>query len=468
MADRPILAFSGAAILAAGVTVAVNRPAPEAARAPAPAPVIVAAAAPAPPPAVARGLIAPGGGPVDYDLSGRNALADFRLVSGDREFGGNGPDVTVSAALSLSPDGRQLMATLTGSAVETKGGDTRAALTVSMPIFTVDPGNRITAILSPTYSKVRYVDADQDDDWLCEGVGELRHVDRELRRPGYGAARCGGPVYAWRVTGDTSGEDLRNPLAQARVVASQVQAFFAPIRLRLARAIPKTFWTGIALAVPGGTDFVENIDGENGCSASAGHRLLRYYGVAVDYPTLLARIRGRFHGTNILNLGVPPGMLRDALNELLPGFRAERLTTVDDGDLLQPNLTVRARLKTRIVAILTSGRPFVALLGWGSRAAYAGYDLASAMSSPGPGDMSWHGLYAPQRDPASFYGLHYVVVSGYNAERDEFTVVDNGRRAAWRTDFLLNLMLFEKGPDIDLALGTLAPDVQPATIVYRP
>lgn len=452
----------------AALGVAVNRPTPEAAR-PAPPPPVVAVAAPVPaPPAVARGLIAPNGGPVDYTLSGRNAVADFRSVSGDRDFGGNGPDITVSVALSLSADGRQLIATLNGTAVETKGGDTRAALAVSMPIFTVDPGNRITAILSPTFSTLRYVDGDRDDDWLCEGVGELRHVNRRLHRPGYGTARCTGPVYAWRVTGDTDGEDLRNPLSQPRVVAAQVQAFFQPIRLRLARAIPKTYWTGIALAVPGETAVAENFDGENGCSASAGHRLLRYYGVAIDYPTLLARIRGRFHSTNILNLGVPPGMLRDALNELLPGFRAERLTSVDDGDLLQANLTVRARLKTRIVALLTAGRPFVALLGWGSRTAYAGYDLPSPTAAATVDAVSWHGLYAPQRDPASFYGLHYVVVSGYNAERDEFTVVDNGRRAAWRTDFLMNLMLFEKGPDVDLALGALAPDVQPATIVYRP
>lgn len=404
-------------------------------------------------------------GAVEVVLAKRTAAWNFRLTAGDREFFGHGPSVTATVSLSVSSDGRMLLATMNGKAKETQGGDTRAAATGSIPLLTVPVGNKIEAILSRKTSTVSYVDGDHEADWLCETAGEIKLTNRKLYRPRFGKAPClDGLTYAVRVVGDTDGQDVAKAVGFTPVRRSHVQVFFNPIRLKLTKALPGTFWGGKELAVPGESWYAENTEaGENGCSASAGHRLLRYYGVAISYETMRKRIRSRFHATNILNLGVPPGMLRDALNERKPGFKIERLTKSNDTDIVQTNDAIRSVVKSRMRALLDAGKPFIALIAWGSQTAYTGRDRPTPVTAK----ESYHGLSSPQKDEASFSAMHYVVVSGYNAKLDTFTVVDNGRKSTWTSEFLLNVMLFDKGLDMDIALGIVASDVQPATVIHR-
>ena len=104
---------------------------------------------------------------------------------GDREFGGHGPDVFVSATLinrSTFLDVSVFM-----KAVETKSDFTTASGSKTFRIHNIEPGFRIKRIINDTSSSASYVDNDHGVDTLSLSSAEL--------------------VREFLVVGDTSGND---------------------------------------------------------------------------------------------------------------------------------------------------------------------------------------------------------------------------------------------------------------------
>lgn len=394
--------------------------------------------------------------PVARTISLLSASGEFRLVAGDAEFGGNGPDVSLSVTLRVSSDGRQVLAALEGTASEV-GGTTRARIDTAVPVYTAEPGAVITAVLSPATAVLSYRDGDHDGDYVCEGAGELPFKDRLVTFRNAAGSPCkDGLVRLARFLGDVNGADVNTGTPFSRVTRTSVDVLFAPIRIAVrpgpAPQLP------VALAVPYAGTPQENFSGNN-CGSSAGFRVLNYYGSKITYEQMVDRVRSRFHASNLAGVGIPPGLLKDALNEVSPGFRVVTWAYPADGESAAANRAARTDLRAKLVAALRQKKPLIALLGWGERTATRGVRDGSTV---------YHGLYSPERDEARIDLLHYVVVRGYNPANDTFEVVDNGMGKTWRADYLLNMMLFDRGPDFHVLINAVAPDVRPATVIYKP
>jgi hypothetical protein len=104
--------------------------------------------------------------------------------SGDRDFDGHGPVVHVSTQIDVRND-RELWATVTMDAKETKSDWTEAAGSRSVLVYTHP--KKILAILSATFSSASYTDQNHDDDTLRMAGGDL--------------------VNQFVVTGDTNGDE---------------------------------------------------------------------------------------------------------------------------------------------------------------------------------------------------------------------------------------------------------------------
>jgi hypothetical protein len=90
------------------------------------------------------------------------ALADYTmplvpkvLVRGDREFGGNGPDIVTRAKLRTDATGTKLFAEVLFQATENPG-DSETRQTFSIPIGKTARGQRIARVVSPAVSEVKF------------------------------------------------------------------------------------------------------------------------------------------------------------------------------------------------------------------------------------------------------------------------------------------------------------------------
>lgn len=110
-------------------------------------------------------------------------------VSGDREFGGNGPDVKASARLVLTNLDRSIDLVATLDAKETRSNWSHARGTFRKRIGTVPRGYEIKRIVSGTRSSASYRDHDH-------------HIDRPRIR--------GSLVREFEIMGDTKGNDIGN------------------------------------------------------------------------------------------------------------------------------------------------------------------------------------------------------------------------------------------------------------------
>ncbi|PRQ09871.1 hypothetical protein [Enhygromyxa salina] len=81
-------------------------------------------------------------------------LVPTAVLRGDREFGGNGPDIISSVKLELSGDRRSIIAKVYFKATETKGDRSTTEARWDRTVFTAPSGKRIERIESPTYSQV--------------------------------------------------------------------------------------------------------------------------------------------------------------------------------------------------------------------------------------------------------------------------------------------------------------------------
>lgn len=372
-------------------------------------------------------------------------------TGGDREFYGNGPRMSATSRLSLSDDGRRILAEITGSAEEVRG-DTRAVgRWLGETIWEAPAGWRIDAVevyydwweedawqsatetaLNRT-ARVSFTDRDHEQDFLVEGAGEARrdgdssiHFAEETvtaRR------QAMSHVAAFRAVGDTNG-----PEAGSR---TGVQAFYRPLIVTLSpttsSARESDLEPDVFLDVPTG-DYANRLSGGNSCGPQAGSRVLRYYGVATTYEQFKRRVQSSGNFVSDQSLGTPPGTLRDRMNDLAPGFVHDVLPLGNARDNARAMDTIRSHLD--------QGRPVLALISWGSQFAvdiFSPHD-AAAMS-------------------------HWVVVNGYDERAQTFHIVDNGHAVEW--SYTLFESLFDYGQDLQYEAVLAAMNVEKGSIIYR-
>ncbi len=374
-------------------------------------------------------------------------------TAGDREFGGNGPRMTVHSMLSLSPDRRRLLATFGGTAVETRGGDTRAEGTRSgETLWTAPEGWRIDSVdveygwwENDQHQRVResaldrtatatYTDRDHEHDFLVEGVGEAPRQEKVSVRfadPVHVARRnARSHVRVFHTVGDTDG-----PEAGSR---TGVRVFYEPLHVRLApidpaRADLSVFQPNVLIDVPTG-DYTNRLSGDNSCGPSSGSRVLRFYGVNTTYEQFKRRVHGSGNLFTENWWGTPPGTLRDRMNEMASGFVHQALPLGD----ARKNRDALERLRT----LLDQGKPVIVLVGWGSQ-------LAADIWSPHD----------------SINALHWVVVRGYNSRNRSFYVIDNGFPEEWSALYLESMM--DYGIDGHFEIGLGIANVEKGSIIYR-
>lgn len=132
------------------------------------------------------------------------------LTRGDREFAGNGPEVTVWASISIQ-NTNEIWATVHMFAKETRSDWTTASKTDGYKLWDGDDFGvkEVTSINSDTFTVDSYTDTDHAVDDLEQPAGEL--------------------VKRFRVTGDTRGDDVQI------VSGSRVTVEFNPIRITVLR-----------------------------------------------------------------------------------------------------------------------------------------------------------------------------------------------------------------------------------------
>lgn len=111
-------------------------------------------------------------------------------IGGDREFSGNGPDVTARVSLDTRNSETEIWATLYLHAKETKSNWTEAEGTWQRKLWTAEPGYKIVSIDSDRSSEAHYTDTDHSLDKPSPTGGTL--------------------VSAFEIMGDTGGNDVGN------------------------------------------------------------------------------------------------------------------------------------------------------------------------------------------------------------------------------------------------------------------
>ena len=202
------------------------------------------------------------------------ALVPTRKTRGDREFGGNGPDIICRTDLRVSRDRRSIEAVIYFKAAETKSDWSTVEETFTRTVFRAPRGKTIDRILDSTRSEVRF--RSQKAGFQILGPGEdfkkfintlndlvnqvldaertlsdRRSDSREVRRAREILGRINstvsglqlqgnhlhikhpdrGPVALYAIVGDTGGGDIskdRNPKDDTRIQAIE----FKPIRVR--------------------------------------------------------------------------------------------------------------------------------------------------------------------------------------------------------------------------------------------
>ena len=385
-------------------------------------------------------------------LNGQHS--DFHVLDhtgGDREFYGNGPRMTVTSRLTLSGDGRRILADITGEAEET-GGDTRAAgRWPGETIWQAPPGWRIDAVevayewweddvwqretrsALERNTRVSFTDTDHEQDFLVERAGEARrNGDNSIyfHEATLTARReAMSPVAAFRVVGDTNGQEAGT--------RTGVQVFYQPLIVALSPTSPSAnasdLEPDVFLNVPTG-DFANRLSGGNSCGPQAGSRVLRFYGVAATYEQFKRRVQSSGNFVSDQSLGTPPGTLRDRMNDLAPGFVHDVLPL--------GNASNNARALDTIRSHLDQGRPVITLISWGSQ-------FANDIFSP--------------HDAAAM--SHWVVVNGYDDRSQTFHIVDNGHAVEW--SYTLFESLFDYGQDLQYEAVLAAMNVEKGSIIYR-
>lgn len=205
--------------------------------------------------------------PVTRTITLKNLDEQFvptHMVAGDREFNGNGPDITAEVILSITADQRAILAAIKFKARETKADWSETKDDWTREVYRVESGKKIVSIVDTSSSKVNFVSAPAGfqllaptQDFLAV-LRDLKKVHDALLRfaaPGapqphtaaeqqmklmsdkvlakkailstegnrvYLRAPASGPVSLFSIVGDTGGPDIStdsDPKDDTRIVA---------------------------------------------------------------------------------------------------------------------------------------------------------------------------------------------------------------------------------------------------------
>lgn len=336
------------------------------------------------------------------------------LEDGDTDFYGHGPHSRVEVELVVQ-NGNELVAKVGMTAQETGNNSTKATGRGTFTIMKVPAGQKIDAILSPTKTKLEYIDTDHGEDYLVPGHGEERPHHWSI----VGATE--GPVRMARVVGDTNGGEAGSKTG--------VQFFFKDIKLRVSGTAASTQRL-LAVSDAERTTFA------NGCAASSGWRVLKYYGAGISHRAFYDKVASSGNIVSDNNWGVPPGTLAARLRENGAKVHAYRVSSKTAAlDAVKKQIDV--------------GRPVIALTGWGGKAV--------------------KDIYAPLGDTVSWDAgastLHYVVVRGYDKHYKQVFVLDNGTPKTWSEDYFASVLFWT--PEIPHAIALFeAIEVRNGTLIY--
>ena len=153
-----------------------------------------------------------------------------RLMSGDREFGGHGPEIWAWVKLTII-NKRQIRADLYLHARETTSDWSETEGKWSKVIYTAPVGFDITELSSGKYSEVHYISKPGVNAFspagLVQAIGGTRGSDVPFKDDGL--------VTRWNIVGDTGGDDIstdNNPHDD-----TQVAVQLNPVKIKLKKHV---------------------------------------------------------------------------------------------------------------------------------------------------------------------------------------------------------------------------------------
>jgi hypothetical protein len=348
---------------------------------------------------------------------------------GDKDFGGNGPEVKLTCQLQISADRKQIQAVVYMRARETKDNWTMAEGTSIIPIFKCNASQTIQSLGATTgYTKmdISFTDNNGHEDqfYLPNGQAGVTNAQNSAWSLVNAVTHSSG-VELVRVVGDTNGDD-----AGAR---TGIELFFSPLPIKiLGGAINET-----QLNI---TNLIGTC-GINTCGSSASATFINFHGFANSCEQMKARLDASANLINFLrsvsgyNIGIDPNSMRDRLNEI-----ANRFTLVEEANA--------SLMLNRVVQALQNRKPVIALTGWGSK--------------------TIRDIYANSNDPVSLNPnsvLHYLVIDGINMHTNVLSVIDNGNRKFMHWDYLKQIIYWK--PENAVIEGSLySNQVKPGKIIF--
>lgn len=348
---------------------------------------------------------------------------------GDRDFGGNGPQMRITCQLLISADRKQLLAVVYMQAKEIKDNWTMAEGSVTIPVFTCNPTQTIQQINAATgFSKmdITAVDNNGHDDqfFLANGRAAVTRAQNSNWRVENGYQDPSG-VELVRLVGDTNGDEAGTKTG--------VEIFFSSLSLKITGSPINEVQLGL-------TNLVGTC-GPNTCGSSASATLINFHGFTNSCEQMKSRLDASPNLINVIrtvsgnNIGIDPNSMRDRLNEI-----NRRFTLVEE-----PN---PGQMLNRILRALNERKPVIVLTGWGSK--------------------TIRDVYANSNDPVSLNPnsvLHYLVVDGMNVHTKVLSVIDNGERIFLHWDYLKQIIYWR--PENAIIEGTLySNQVKPGKIIF--
>jgi hypothetical protein len=164
--------------------------------------------------------------------------APKKLMGGDREFDGHGPEIWAWVKLKIV-DKKYIDAEIYMHARETVSDWSETEGTWTKRIYTAPAGYEILDIMSGKYSEVHYVSKPGMKPFtpagLTEAIGGARGVDVPFKDDGL--------VTRWNIVGDTGGTDISeddNPKDD-----TQVTVQLNPLKVRLKKPVKPIIKTGV-------------------------------------------------------------------------------------------------------------------------------------------------------------------------------------------------------------------------------